>query len=107
MPMTKTDEQYLDGWNDEITTGDSMSMSNLFKTKVIAPKPGGNTFSPMGVVEAGFQLAYLANDAEVDSFRALCIGELERVCENLKQGMRAANDKMTKDQFANGVARLN
>ena len=84
-----------------------MSNPNLFKPKVIAPKPGGSNFSPMGVVEAGFQLAYLANDAEVDSFRALCIGEIERVCDTLKQGMRAANNKMTQDQFASGVARLN
>lgn len=83
-----------------------MSNSTLFKPKVIAPKPGGNSFTPMGVVEAGFQLAYLANDAEVDSFRLLCIEEIERVCDTLKQGMRAANDKMTQDQVTTG-ARLN
>ena len=53
---------------------------NLFKTKVIAPKSGSNNFAPLGVVEAGFQLAYLANDAEVESFRLMCIDEIERVC---------------------------
>jgi len=70
---------------------------NLFKTKVIAPKPGSTTFTPTGVVEAGFQMAYLSSDAEIDSFRAYCISEIERVCDTLKRGMRIAQDKMDKD----------
>jgi hypothetical protein len=73
---------------------------NLFKTKVIAPKPGGHSFAPTGVVEAGFQLAYLANAAEVDSFRALCIEEIERVCATLKRDMSSANNKMLQDHIA-------
>lgn len=84
-----------------------MSNANLFKPKVIAPKPGGSSFAPMGVVEAGFQLAYLANDAEVDSFRALCIEEIEKVCADLKRGMRSANDKIVQDHAANRAVKLN
>ncbi len=80
---------------------------NLFKTKVIAPKTGGSSFAPMGVVEAGFQLAYLANDAEVESFRLLCIEEIERVCETLKKGMRNANDKLLADHVAVRPSRAN
>jgi len=73
---------------------------NLFKTKVLAPKPGGNHFSPTGIVEADFQYAYLANDAEVDAFRAHCISEIERVCAILKRGMRSANDRLHRDVAA-------
>ena len=80
-----------------VFTGEFM---NLFKTKVLAPKPGGNHFSPMGIVEADFQYAYLANDAEVDSFRAHCISEIERVCAILKRGMRSANDRLHRDVAA-------
>lgn len=80
---------------------------SLFKTKVIAPKSGGTSFAPMGVVEAGFQLAYLANDAEVESFRLLCIEEIERVCATLKRGMRSANDKMLHDHVVAGASKLN
>lgn len=74
-----------------------MASDSLFKLKVIAPKRGGNRFAPLGVVEAGFQLAYLANDAEVDSFRALCIEEIEKVCADLKRGMKTANDRIVKE----------
>lgn len=84
-----------------------MSNANLFKLKVIAPKPGGSSFAPMGVVEAGFQLAYLANDAEVDSFRALCIEEIEKVCADLKRGMQSANQKIVQDHVANRAVKLN
>ena len=80
---------------------------NLFKTKVIAPKSGGSSFAPMGVVEAGFQSAYLANDAEVESFRLLCIEEIERVCATLKRGMRSANDKILQDHVAVRASRAN
>lgn len=80
---------------------------NLFKTKVIAPKSGGTSFAPMGVVEAGFQLAYLANDAEVESFRLLCIEEIERVCATLKRGMRTANDKLLNDHVVARASKMN
>ena len=80
---------------------------NLFKTKVIAPKTGGSSFAPMGVVEAGFQLAYLANDAEVESFRLLCIEEISRVCDTLKKGMRSANDKLLTDHVIARPSRAN
>jgi hypothetical protein len=80
---------------------------NLFKTKVIAPKSGGSNFAPMGVVEAGFQLAYLANDAEVESFRLLCIEEIERVCATLKRGMRSANDKILQDHVVARASKMN
>ena len=80
---------------------------NLFKTKVIAPKTGGSSFAPMGVVEAGFQLAYLANDAEVESFRLLCIEEIERVCETLKKGMRTANTKLLQEHVVARASRMN
>lgn len=80
---------------------------NLFKTKVIAPKEGGTSFAPMGVVEAGFQLGYLANDAEVESFRLLCIEEIERVCATLKRGMRSANDKLLNDHVVARPSRAN
>ena len=80
---------------------------SLFKTKVIAPKTGGSKFAPMGVVEAGFQLAYLTNDAEIDSFRTLCIEEIERVCESLKRGMRTANDKMLQEHVVGRASRMN
>ena len=80
---------------------------NLFKTKVIAPKTGGSSFAPMGVVEAGFQLAYLTNDAEIDSFRTLCIEEIERVCESLKRGMRTANDKLLSQHVVVRASRMN
>jgi hypothetical protein len=80
---------------------------NLFKTKVIAPKSGGTSFAPLGVVEAGFQLAYLANDAEVESFRLLCIEEISRVCETLKRGMRTANDKLLQDVAVARASRMN
>lgn len=80
---------------------------NLFKTKVIAPKTGGSSFAPMGVVEAGFQLAYLANDAEVESFRLLCIEEIERVCATLKRGMRTANDKLLHEHVVVRASRAN
>jgi len=80
---------------------------NLFKTKVIAPKEGGTSFAPMGVVEAGFQLAYLANDAEVESFRLLCIEEIERVCATLKRGMRTANDKLLQGHVIARPSRAN
>ncbi|HUS23449.1 MAG TPA: hypothetical protein VM369_00750 [Candidatus Binatia bacterium] len=78
----------------------------LFKTKVLNPKAGTQTLAPMGVVEAGFQLAYLANEAEVDSFRSYCIEEIERVCESLKRSMRNAGEKQNRDMFASG-AKLN
>lgn len=80
---------------------------SLFKTKVIAPKAGGSNFAPMGVVEAGFQLAYLANDAEVESFRLLCIEEIERVCATLKRGMRTANDRILNDHVVANASKLN
>ena len=80
---------------------------SLFKTKVIAPKSGSNNFAPLGVVEAGFQLAYLANDAEVDSFRQLCIAEIERVCANLKRGMRSANDNILQEHVLASASKLN
>jgi hypothetical protein len=79
---------------------------NLFKTKVIAPRPGGSPFAPMGVVEAGFQLAYLSSDAEVESFRVHCIQEIERVCQALRRGMQTANDRMDRDH-RNGGSPLN
>lgn len=84
-----------------------MASDSLFKPKVIAPRPGGSRFAPMGVVEAGFQLAYLANDAEVDSFRALCIEEIEKVCADLKRGMRSANEKIVQDHVSSRTVRLN
>jgi hypothetical protein len=80
---------------------------NLFKQKVIQPKSGGSSFAPMGVVEAGFQLAYLANDAEVESFRLLCIEEIERVCATLKRGMRSATDKILADHVVVRASRAN
>ena len=80
---------------------------NLFKTKVIAPKAGSNNFAPLGVVEAGFQLAYLANDAEVESFRLMCIDEIERVCATLKRGMRSANDKILQEHVVASASKLN
>ena len=80
---------------------------NLFKTKVISPKSGGSSFAPTGVVEAGFQLAYLANDAEVESFRVLCIEEIERVCETLKRNMRAANAKLLQEHVVASASRMN
>lgn len=80
---------------------------SLFKTKVIAPKSGGSNFAPMGVVEAGFQQAYLANDAEVESFRLLCIEEIERVCATLKRGMRSANDRILHDHVVANASKLN
>jgi hypothetical protein len=80
---------------------------NLFKTKVIAPKAGGGSFAAMGVVEAGFQLAYLANDAEVESFRLLCIEEIERVCATLKRGMRSANDRTLQHHVVSHASRAN
>jgi hypothetical protein len=61
----------------------------------------------MGVVEAGFQLAYLTNDAEIDSFRTLCIEEIERVCESLKRGMRTANDKLLAQHTVVRASRMN
>jgi hypothetical protein len=79
----------------------------LFKTKVIAPKAGSNNFAPLGVVEAGFQLAYLANDAEVDSFRQMCIEEIERVCATLKRGMRTANDRILQEHVVASASKLN
>jgi len=81
----------------------------LFKTKVLNSKPGSDqpkSLTPMGVVEAGFQLAYLANENEVDSFRVYCIEEIERVCDTLKRSMRTANDKLVADRIASG-AKLN
>ncbi|MCI0749408.1 MAG: hypothetical protein L0Y32_02520 [Nevskiales bacterium] len=78
----------------------------LFKTKVLSPKPGSNSLAPTGVVEAGFQLAYLANVAEVDSFRAYCIEEIERVCATLKRSMRSADERIDRDQATRG-AKLN
>jgi hypothetical protein len=80
---------------------------SLFKTKVIAPKTGGTSFAPMGVVEAGFQLAYLSNDAEVESFRLMCIEEIERVCATLKRGMRTANDKLLQEHVVARASRMN
>ncbi|HUR41654.1 MAG TPA: hypothetical protein VM240_10870 [Verrucomicrobiae bacterium] len=80
---------------------------SLFKTKVIAPKSGGSNFAPMGVVEAGFQSAYLANDAEVESFRVLCIEEIERVCATLKRGMRSASDKILQEHVVAIASRAN
>ncbi len=61
----------------------------------------------MGVVEAGFQLAYLTNDQEIDSFRTLCIEEIERVCESLKRGMRTANDKLLAQHVVARASRMN
>lgn len=81
-------------------------MNTLFKTKLIAPK-SGSAFTAMGVVEAGFQMAYLANDAEVESFRLLCIEEIERVCATLKRGMRTANDKLLQEHVVAGASRMN